>query len=60
MLRYLGEKQVADRLENAIAATIVEGKSVTYDLKPDAPDKAVGTAQVADAVIEKLRSVRPY
>jgi isocitrate dehydrogenase (NAD+) len=54
MLRYLGEKQVADRLENAIAATIVEGKSVTYDLKPDAPDKAVGTAQVADAVIEKL------
>ena len=60
MLRYLGEKQAADRLENAIAATIVEGKSVTYDLKPDAPDKAVGTAQVADAVIEKLRSVRPY
>ena len=55
MLRHLGEKQAADRLERAIAATIAEGKSVTYDLKPEAPEKAVGTSQVADAVIEKLR-----
>jgi isocitrate dehydrogenase (NAD+) len=54
MLRHLGEKQAADRLEKAVAAVINEGKSVTYDLKPDAPEKAVGTSQVADAVIEKL------
>lgn len=54
LLRHLGEREVADRLEEAIAAVIAEGKSVTYDLKPDAPQLAVGTSQVADAVIKKL------
>ena len=54
MLRHLGEEKSADRLEEAIAEVIAEGKNVTYDLKPGSPDKAVGTSQVADAVIEKL------
>jgi isocitrate dehydrogenase (NAD+) len=54
MLRHLGEKDAGDRLEKAIAEVIAEGKDVTYDFKPGAPDKAVGTAQVADAVIKKL------
>jgi len=54
MLRHLGEEKSADRLEKAVAQVIAEGKNVTYDLKPDAPDTAVGTTQVADAVIEKL------
>jgi len=54
MLRYLGEKGSADRLEDAIAEVIAEGKSVTYDLKLD-PATAVGTSQVADAVISKLK-----
>jgi len=54
MLRHLGEEDRADRLEEAIAAVIAEGKSVTYDLKPGAPGTAVGTSQVADAVIKKL------
>ena len=54
MLRHLGETHNADRLEKAIAAVIAEATSVTYDLKPDAPDSAVGTSQVAAAVIEKL------
>lgn len=54
MLRYLGEAKNADRLEKAIAEVIAEGKNVTYDLKPQAPGTAVGTSQVADAVIEKL------
>ena len=54
MLRYLDEMDAADRLENAIAAVIAEGKDVTYDLKPvDHPP--VGTARVAEAVIEKLQ-----
>jgi isocitrate dehydrogenase (NAD+) len=56
MLRYLGESEAADRMEGAIAGVIVEGRNVTYDLKPDAPESAVGTSQVADAVIEKLRN----
>ncbi len=54
MLRHLGEDGAADRLEKAISGVIAEGKSVTYDLKPDAPGSAVGTSQVADAVIRKL------
>jgi len=54
MLRYLGEKDSADKLESAIAEVIAEGKNVTYDLKLD-PATAVGTSQVADAVIEKLK-----
>jgi len=55
MLRHLGEHAAGDRLEKAIAAVIAEGKSVTYDLLPGAPEKAVGTSQVADAVIAKLK-----
>ena len=54
MLRHLGEKDSADKLESAIAEVIAEGKNVTYDLKLD-PAAAVGTSQVADAVIEKLK-----
>jgi isocitrate dehydrogenase (NAD+) len=54
MLRHLGEKDSADRLEGAIAEVIAEGKNVTYDLKLD-PATAVGTSQVADAVIAKLK-----
>jgi isocitrate dehydrogenase (NAD+) len=54
MLRYLGEKASADRLESAIAEVIAEGKNVTYDLKLDHAT-AVGTSQVADAVIAKLK-----
>jgi isocitrate dehydrogenase (NAD+) len=54
MLRYLGEKDSADKLESAIAEVIAEGKDVTYDLKLDQAT-AVGTSQVADTVIEKLK-----
>jgi len=56
MLRHLGEARSADRLEAAIAGVIAEGKHVTYDLKPQAPEKAAGTSQVADAVIVRLGS----
>ena len=58
MLRHLGEIKNADRLENAIAQVIAEGKNVTYDMKPDIPSTQVaGTSQVADAVIEKLEKL---
>ncbi|HEX9775440.1 MAG TPA: isocitrate/isopropylmalate dehydrogenase family protein [Actinomycetota bacterium] len=56
MLRHLGETAAADRMENALAAVVKEGKSVTYDLKPHRDDPtAVGTSQVADAIIERMR-----
>jgi isocitrate dehydrogenase (NAD+) len=55
MLRHLEETEAADRLEEAIADVIREGKSVTYDMKPTRDDPtAVGTSEVADAIIEKL------
>jgi len=55
MLRHIGETEAADRLEQAIAEVIAEGKSVTYDMKPTRDDPtAVGTSEVADAIIEKL------
>ncbi|MGC8669317.1 MAG: isocitrate/isopropylmalate dehydrogenase family protein [Chthonomonadales bacterium] len=58
MLRHLGENDAADRLERAVAAVIAEGKSVTYDMKPDRNDPtAVGTSEMADAIIEKLQQV---
>jgi isocitrate dehydrogenase (NAD+) len=55
MLRHLDEQDAADGLEQAIADVIREGESVTYDMKPRRDDPtAVGTSQVADAIIEKL------
>lgn len=51
MLRHLGEQKKAGKLENALALVIKEGKKVTYDL---ARKEAVGTKQMADAVIKKL------
>jgi isocitrate dehydrogenase (NAD+) len=55
MLRHLDERDAADSLEQAIAEVIAQGRSVTYDMKPTRDDPtAVGTSEVADAVIEKL------
>jgi len=53
MLRHLGEKMAADKLERAIAGVMAEGRSVTYDIMLDGAI-AAGTAQVAEAVAEKL------
>jgi isocitrate dehydrogenase (NAD+) len=55
MLRHLEEQDAADSLEHAIAEVIREGKNVTYDMKPSRNDPtAVGTSEVADAIIDKL------
>ena len=55
MLRYMGEGPAADKMENEIAAVIKEGKSVIYDMKLNRDDPtAVGTSQMADAVIQKM------
>jgi isocitrate dehydrogenase (NAD+) len=60
MLRHLGELEAAQRLEQAIADVIAEGASVTYDMKPSRDDPtAVGTSEVADAIIEKLATGVP-
>jgi isocitrate dehydrogenase (NAD+) len=55
MLRHLGEDEAAQRLENTIAEVVKEGKNITYDLLPEEQrSRAVGTSQVADAIVEKL------
>lgn len=56
MLRHIGEKDAAVRLENAVKKVIKDGKYVTYDLKPTRDDPtAVGTREMANAIIELLR-----
>ena len=56
MLRHLGERDAADRLERAVAAVIAAGKDVTYDMKPSPSDPtAVGTSGMADAIIARLK-----
>lgn len=55
MLRHLKEFKAAEKLENAIAAVVEEGKDVTYDLKPAPNDPtAATTSRFADAIIERL------
>lgn len=56
MLRYLNEDEAAAKVENAVAKVVAEGKSVTYDMKPDRNDPtAVGTSQMADAIIAAMK-----
>ena len=55
LLRHLGKDAKADKLENAVAAVIAEGRDVTYDMKENRNDPtAVGTSQMADAIIRKI------
>src|ERR687891_2591831 len=57
MLRHLEENDAADRVESAIAEGIRKGEKVTYDMKPSRDDPtAVGTSEVADAIIEEMNS----
>ena len=59
MLRHIGEEKCADLLEAAIAQVIAEGRNVTYDMKPTPDDPtAVGTSQMADAIIEKIKELK--
>lgn len=51
MLKYLGEKNAADRVENALREVIGDGKTVTYDLGGTA-----STSEMGQAIIDKMRS----
>jgi isocitrate dehydrogenase (NAD+) len=57
MLRWIGERDAADRLENALDQAIAEGVNVTYDLKQRRDDPtAKSTSEVADALVRRLKS----
>jgi isocitrate dehydrogenase (NAD+) len=59
MLSYIGQQNCADLMENAISEVIKEGVNVTYDMKPSPDDpSAVGTSNMADAIIEKIMAAR--
>ena len=59
MLYHLGEQEAAKRLETAVSAVLREGRLVTYDLKPEREDPtAVGTSEMAEAIVERLKTVR--
>ena len=49
MLRYIGERKAADRVENALFAVFEEGQVRTRDIGGTAK-----TAEFADAIIKKL------
>ena len=56
LLQHLGKMAEAEKLGKAVAAVIAEGKDVTYDMKADRNDPtAVGTSQMADAIIKKIK-----
>jgi isocitrate dehydrogenase (NAD+) len=55
MLRHIGERDSAEKVERAVADVIATGDRVTYDLRADRdPIKAGGTSDMADAIIERL------
>ncbi len=51
MLKHMGEKDAADRIEKALADQIREGKDLTADLGGTA-----GTAEMAAALVERIKS----
>lgn len=55
MLEYLGETRAAERLEKAVKDVIKESKFVTYDFRLSKNEPCVGTKQMAEAIIEKLK-----
>ena len=55
MLSHINENEAAKKLEMAVADVIKEGTHVTYDLKPFGDDSAVGTKEMAGAIIKKMK-----
>jgi isocitrate dehydrogenase (NAD+) len=49
MLRYIGEREAADRIEKAMLSVFEEGKVRTRDIGGTAK-----TAEFADAIIQKI------
>jgi isocitrate dehydrogenase (NAD+) len=55
LLRHLGERDAADRVEAAVAEVVADGRFVTYDLKPSPGDaSAVGTEEATEAILARV------
>lgn len=58
MLKHIGELESAGKIEKAITEIIEENRFVTYDMKsPDDPKPPVGTQEVAEALVERIRKI---
>ncbi|MEK7848324.1 MAG: isocitrate/isopropylmalate family dehydrogenase, partial [Chloroflexota bacterium] len=53
MLRHLGEREAAARVEGAVGRVVQEGRTLTYDLARKG--QPATTSQVAEAVVEAMR-----
>jgi len=57
MLDYIGYPEEGKKLEMALAEVIKEGRYVTYDFKERGDNSAVGTKEMGQAIINKLKGV---
>ena len=56
MLRHIGERTAADRVEAALSEVLIEGESTTADLHSGGDGTRIaGTSEMADAIITRLR-----
>jgi 3-isopropylmalate dehydrogenase len=61
MLDYIDEKNTADKIRKAVADTILDGKTRTYDMmkmtgSPEVvKNGAASTIQMTDAIISRIR-----
>lgn len=54
LLSHIGESHAADSIERAVAALLLDGHQVTYDMPADRGQRVVGTDALADAVAALL------
>jgi len=58
MLRFIGQKDKADILDQAVREVVESGESVTYDLKVNRDDPlAVGTKEMALAIVSRIKEL---
>ncbi len=61
MLDYIDEKSISDKIRKAVAETILDGKTRTYDMmkmtgsQEAVKNGAASTIQMTDAIISKIR-----
>ena len=59
LLRHIGETEVANRLERAVAEVLREGAVTTADLPRRPHGRLVGTREFTDAVIAEMTGTEP-
>ena len=57
MLRHLGMDEVADLIDRAVREVIAEGKYVTYDITRIIGGEPVGTKEMAEAIVKKIKEL---